>query len=67
MENNFEKSLIELENIIKNLENDEVSLEESIALFEKGIKLSNECRKTLETAENKIITLTDAEGEIVND
>ncbi len=67
MENNFEKSLIELENIIKKLENDEVSLDESIALFEKGVELSNECRKTLETAENKIITLTDAEGEKTDD
>ena len=67
MENNFEKSLIELENIIKKLESDDVSLDESIALFEKGVSLSNECRKTLETAENKIITLTDAESEQAND
>lgn len=67
MENNFEKSLIELENIIAKLESEEVSLDESIALFEKGVALSNECRKTLETAENKIITLTEAEGENIND
>lgn len=67
MENNFEKSLIELENIIKKLESEEVSLDESIALFEKGVVLSNECRKTLEKAENKIITLTDAEGEKLDD
>jgi exodeoxyribonuclease VII small subunit len=67
MENNFEKSLIELENIIKKLESEEVSLDESIALFEKGVVLSNECRKTLEKAENKIITLTDAEGENLDD
>ncbi len=67
MENNFEKSLIELENIIKKLESEEVSLDESIALFEKGVELSNVCRKILETAENKIITLTDAEGEAVDD
>ena len=67
MENNFEKSLIELENIIKKLESDDVSLDESIALFEKGVSLSNECRKTLNTAENKIITLTEAESEQTND
>lgn len=67
MENNFEKSLIELENIIKKLESEEVSLDESIALFEKGVVLSNECRKTLEKAEYKIITLTDAEGENLDD
>ena len=67
MENNFEKSLTELENIIKKLESEDVSLDESIALFEKGVVLSNECRKTLEKAENKIITLTDAEGENFDD
>ncbi len=67
MENNFEKSLAELENIISKLENDEVSLDESISLFEKGVKLSNECRKTLEKAEKKIITLTEAESEENND
>ncbi len=67
MENNFEKSLTELENIIKKLESEDVSLDESIALFEKGVVLSNECRKTLEKAENKIITLTDAEGENLDD
>lgn len=67
MENNFVKSLTELENIIKKLESEDVSLDESIALFEKGVVLSNECRKTLEKAENKIITLTDAEGENLDD
>lgn len=61
MENNFENSLLELEDIIKKLESNEVSLEESIELFEKGVKLSDACRKTLETAEQKIITLTEAE------
>lgn len=61
MENNFENSLLDLENIIKKLESNEVTLEESIALFEKGVKLSDNCRKTLETAEQKIITLTEAE------
>ncbi len=63
MENNFEKSLLELENIVKQLEDSEVSLDEAISLFEKGVKLSDNCRKTLEKAEQKIITLTDAESE----
>ncbi len=61
MEKNFENSLLELENIIKKLESNEVTLEESIELFEKGVKLSDICRKTLETAEQKIKTLTEAE------
>ena len=63
MENSFEKSLNQLEDIINKLENEDVSLDESIALFEKGVKLSNDCRKTLETAEQKIISLTEAESE----
>lgn len=67
MDNNFEKSLLELENIISKLESQEVSLEESIALFEKGVKLSENCRKTLEKAEQKILTLTDAEGEVTDE
>ncbi len=67
MANNFEKSLLELEDIIKKLENSEISLDESIALFEQGVKLSGECRKSLELAENKIITLTDAERDVNNE
>ncbi len=63
MENNFENSLKELESIVSSLESDEISLDRSIELFEKGIKLSNECRKTLETAERKIKTLTECENE----
>lgn len=63
MENNFEKSLTELENIVKQLEDSDVSLDDAIALFEKGVKLSDICRKTLEKAEKKIITLTVAESE----
>lgn len=63
MDLNFEKSLNQLEDIINKLENDDVSLDESIELFEQGIKLSNDCRKTLETAEQKIISLTKAESE----
>lgn len=62
MSANFENSLQELENIIKQLESNEVSLEESIALFEKGVGLCDTCRKTLETAEQKIITLTETEN-----
>ena len=67
MENNFENSLLELENIIKQLESDETSLEDSIALFEQGVKLSDSCRKILEKAEIKITSLTDVEREENND
>lgn len=67
MENNFETSLAELEKIVNKLENSDISLDEAIALFEKGVKISDICRKTLENAEQKIITLTSAESEENND
>ena len=59
----FEKSLNELEKIIEKLENGDCSLEESITLFELGMKHTNDCKKALEKAEKKIITLTQAESE----
>lgn len=63
MENNFENKLEQLEKIVARLENNEISLDEAIKLFEDGVKLSNDCRKILETAEQKIKTLTECEGE----
>lgn len=63
----FEASLLELEKIVEKLEGGETSLDESIKLFEKGMELSNDCRKTLNTARQKIITLTEAEKEAESD
>ena len=59
----FEKSLGELENIIKKLESGDCTLDESITLFEQGIKYTNECRTALKNAQAKIISLTEAEEE----
>ncbi len=63
----FEKSIKELEKIASSLENEQISLDESIALFEKGVKLSKDCSDYLESAKQKIILLTEAEGENGND
>ena len=57
----FAKSLNELEKIVEELQNGDISLDESIKLFEKGIELTNDCRKTLETARQKITSLTEEE------
>ena len=57
----FEKSLNELEKIVSVLEDNEISLDEAIKLFDKGIELSNKCRQTLEKAEIKITALTNKE------
>ncbi|MBR2489679.1 MAG: exodeoxyribonuclease VII small subunit [Clostridia bacterium] len=59
----FEKSLGELESIIKKLESGDCTLDESITLFEQGIKYTNECRTALKNAQAKIISLTEAEEE----
>ena len=64
---NFEKSIKELEQIAIALENEQLSLDESISLFEKGVNLSKECSQYLENAKQKIVTLTEAEEEKGND
>lgn len=51
---NFEDALGRLETIVKQLEDDSVSLEESIELYEEGIELSKHCTQTLEEAELRI-------------
>ena len=53
----FEESLIRLQEISELLESDEVSLEESISLYEEGIILSNSCYELLDKAELKVTEL----------
>jgi exodeoxyribonuclease VII small subunit len=50
----FEAGLLELEQIVKEMESGELPLERALALFEKGMKLSETCRKQLEEAETRI-------------
>lgn len=54
---NFEEKLARLEEITTCLENSEIGLEDSIQLFEEGVKLSKECLSVLEIAELKVTTL----------
>lgn len=58
---NFEQLLKELELTVLKLEKGDVSLDEAILLFEKGISLSNRCSEKLELAKQKITKLTEAE------
>ena len=59
----FETSLKELEKIVRRLENGELSLEESLKLFEDGVKLSRECQERLNQAERRIeVLLRDENG-----
>jgi exodeoxyribonuclease VII small subunit len=60
----FEAALKELEGIVKQLETGEAKLEESLVLFERGIRLSRYCSEKLEEAEKKIEMLVrDTRGE----
>lgn len=52
--NSFEKKIDELNDIVERLENGNASLEESISLYEKGMKLSAECMKILNEAKQKV-------------
>jgi len=60
-EKTFEENLKELETIVAELEKGELTLEDAISKFEKGIKVSKECNSKLEDAEKKINILLDGE------
>jgi exodeoxyribonuclease VII small subunit len=55
----FEDQLTALESVVERLERGELSLDESVRLFEEGVKLSNACKKELEAAEGKMQILVD--------
>lgn len=62
----FKAALSKLEETVKELESEQISLEESLEKFELGIKLSSLCLKKLNEAEKKIEELTrDADGKLV--
>ncbi len=65
MAKTFESSLAELEKIVAQLENGELPLEESLKLFETGVKLSRECRERLSDAERRIeVLMKDGDGKL---
>jgi len=50
----FEEALTKLEAIVEKLDDEDITLEESVQLYEEGLKLSKICSETLEIAELKI-------------
>ena len=58
----FETCLDELEKVVKELESGDLSLERSLQLFERGMSLSDACRKQLEQAETRVEMLIRREG-----
>lgn len=63
-EKDFEEMLDDLETIVNSLEKDNLKLDESIAKFEEGMKLTKLCNTKLEEAEKKITILLNENGEI---
>ena len=60
---NFEEALEELERLVSSMEEGELSLEDSMTAFEKGIKLTRECQTALQKAEQKVQILLNESGE----
>ena len=66
--NEFEKAFQDLEKIVQRLESEEIPLDESLHLFEEGIRLSRFCNQKLEEVEKKIeLILADAKGQPVTE
>ena len=63
-EKSFEEMIVELEDIVKSLEKDNLNLDESINKFENGMKLAKDCNKKIEEAEKRISILLNENGEL---
>jgi len=59
----FEAALEQLEELVASMEDGELSLEDSLKAFEKGIKLTRECQTALKNAEQRVQVLLDESGE----
>lgn len=60
----FERKLTELETVVERLEQGDLSLEESVRLFEEGMKLSESCKQELDAAEGRIQILMQQGGKL---
>ena len=58
----FEEDLTKLEGVVERLERGELTLDESVRLFEEGVRLSNACKVELEKAEGRIQVLVESPG-----
>ena len=63
---NFEKSLAELQTLVEQMETGELSLEDSVKQFERGVALTKACHKALSDAEQKVQILMN-DGERLDD
>lgn len=58
----FEAALEELEQLVQRMETGELSLEESLKAFERGVVLTRDCQKALKDAELRVQTLTETDA-----
>jgi len=59
----FEKKLKRLEDIVEKMESGDLSLDDSMKLFEEGVKMSRECQSQLTVAEEKVKLLLSVDGD----
>ncbi len=63
----FEQALSRLEEIVRKLESGEVSLDESIEIYQEGILLSKQCSDMLQEAEGKVLSIVNKEQDIIEE
>lgn len=61
-EETFEKKVKKLEEIVEKLESGELEIEETLNLFQEGMKLGKDCRRMLDEIEDKVNRVLSAEG-----
>ena len=59
----FERALAELEALVESMEEGDLSLEESLKAYERGMQLSRACQQALDEAESRIQILAERDGE----
>lgn len=64
---NFEQTLARLEEIVKKMESGNISLDESIEIYQEGITLSKQCSNMLEEAEGKVMAIVNKEQGIIEE
>ncbi|MCW8884514.1 MAG: exodeoxyribonuclease VII small subunit [Motiliproteus sp.] len=64
-EPDFEHSLAELETLVTQMEQGDLSLEQSLEAFEQGVRLTRECQQRLNQAEQRVQVLMEQNGKVV--
>ena len=62
---NFEKAMSQLEQLVEDMEQGDMSLEDALKHFEKGISLAADCQQALSKAEQKVSQLIEKNGELL--